>query len=146
MVTIVSNISSRQYAYHVARRIKVMEELYSEYITEKFEKLKFDSDDIRFDPEILAKLALNILKPSLEGLIVFINKAYLSRVKIHYQSVYFPNLLTLCEEFFYTKNSNPGKRLSNVEIERLNMAVYDAVYADIYKRTIEKSEKNSENR
>jgi len=120
-----------------------MELIYIDFIQKKVDTKDFNSFDLSNDPEILAKDAASRLNPSLEGLINYINKAYLSKVKIRSNSVFFPNISSLCEEAFANKNKNPEKRMSLAETERFRMALYDAVHADIYQRISYKQHENS---
>jgi hypothetical protein len=137
-VSIIANYNARIYSREVVERIRKMELIYIEFIQKKLERKGFNSFDLQNDPELLAKDAVSKLNPSLEGLINYINKAYLSKVKIRTNAVFFPNIIALCEEAFATKNKNPEKRMSLAETERFRMALYDAVYADIFQRITNK--------
>lgn len=142
-VSFIANYNARIYSREVVERIRKMELIYIEFIQKKLERKGFNSFDLQNDPELLAKDAVSKLNPSLEGLINYINKAYLSKVKIRTNSVFFPNISALCEEAFATKNKNPEKRMSLSETERFRMALYDAVYADVFQRiTKMQDEKN----
>ena len=143
VVSIIANYNARLYSREVIGRIRKMEQIYLDFIHKKFESGKFNSFDLHNDPEVLAKEAVNKLNPSLEGLINYINKAYLSKVKIRMSSEFFPNISSLCEEAFSTKNKNPEKRMSLAETERFRMALYDAVYADLFQRITKKQDENS---
>ena len=142
-VSIIANYNARIYSREVVERIRKMELIYIEFIQKKLERKGFNSFDLQNDPELLAKDAVSKLNPSLEGLINYINKAYLSKVKIRTNSVFFPNICALSEEAFATKNKNPEKRMSLSETERFRMALYDAVYADIFQRITKKQDEKS---
>jgi len=142
-VSIIANYNARIYAREVLARIRKMELIYIDFIQKKIDKKDFNSFDLNNDPEILAKDASSRLNPSLEGLINYINKAYLSKVKIRTNSEFFPNISALCEEAFANKNKNPEKRMSMAETERFRMALYDAVHADIFQRISNKQHENS---
>jgi hypothetical protein len=143
IVSIIANYNARLYSREVIGRIRKMEQIYLDFIHKKFESGKFNSFDLHNDPEVLAKEAVNKLNPSLEGLINYINKAYLSKVKIRMSSEFFPNISSLCEVAFAEKNKNPEKRMSLAETERFRMALYDAVYADLFQRITKKQDENS---
>ena len=143
IVSIIANYNARLYSREVIGRIKKMEQIYLDFIHKKFESGKFNSFDLHNDPEVLSKEAVNKLNPSLEGLINYINKAYLSKVKIRMSSEFFPNISSLCEVAFAEKNKNPEKRMSLAETERFRMALYDAVYADLFQRITKKQDENS---
>jgi hypothetical protein len=142
VVSIVANITARQYAKEVSTRIKSMELLYEAFLKRKL-SADFDPNDIRYEPEVLAKDAMQQLNPSLDGLLNYINKAYLSKVRIRYHSTYFPNILTLCEEAFSSRAKSPEKRLGVVDTERFRMALYDALWADLNHRITKREDENN---
>jgi hypothetical protein len=142
-VSIIANYNARIYSAEVLTRIRKMEQIYIDFIQKKFQKKDFNRFDLHNDPELLAKDAVSKLNPSLEGLINYINKAYLSKVKIRSNAEFFPNICALSEEAFATKNKNPEKRMSVAETERFRMALYDAVYADIFQRITKMQDENS---
>jgi hypothetical protein len=143
VVSIIANYNARLYSREVIGRIKKMEQIYLDFIQKKINPKSFNSYDLKNDPELLAKDAVNKLIPSLEGLINYINKAYLSKVKIRTNAEFFPNISALCEEAFSSKNKNPEKRMTLAETERFRMALYDAVYADIFQRITKMQDENS---
>jgi hypothetical protein len=136
LASLVSNYNARKYAAEVSRRVKNMETTYREFLNEKVDINDFRPGELRYDPELLAKEAVKKLTPFLDGLINYINKAYLSKVKISYQSEFFPNIISLCAEAFASKNKNKEKRLNTVNVERFRMALYDAIFADLFQRTL----------
>jgi hypothetical protein len=142
-VSIIANYNARIYSREVIGRIRKMEQIYMDFIQKKVDRKDFNSFDLYNDPELLAKDAVIQLNPSLEGLINYINKAYLSKVKIRTNSTFFPNISALCEEAFANKNKNPEKRMSLAETERFRMALYDAVHADIFQRITGKQDEKS---
>jgi hypothetical protein len=143
IVGLVSNYNARHFGQGVAERLKTMENLYESFLKRKLESENFDPKDLRYAPEVLAKEAMQMLSPTLDGLLNYINEAYLPKVRIKYQSKYFPNLIAHCEDGFESSKKNSEKRLTLVEIERFRMALYDALWADLNHRIIKIEDENS---
>jgi len=143
IVGLVSNYNARQFGQGVAERLKSMENLYEGFLKRKSITENFDPNDLRYAPEVLAKEAMQLLNPVLDGLLNYINKAYLPKVRVKYQSKYFPNLISHCEDGFESSKKNSEKRLTLVEMERFRMALYDALWADLNHRIIKKEDEAS---
>ena len=126
--------NAKQYALETGRRINAMEQVYERFIENKINKNDLKIYKYKTDSVSLAKDAAIQLNPMLEGLMNFINKAYLTKVKIKYQSTYFPNLVVICEEIFEISKKNPEKRITLIEAERFRIAIYEAILADINQR------------
>lgn len=134
LVGYTTRYNARQYALEAGRRIYAMEQLYEQFIQPRITKEDLPVFKSKASTERLAKEASQLLNPMLEGLMNFINRAYLAKIKIKHQSVYFPNLVVLCEEIFEISKKNQEKRISLIEAERLRIAIYDAILADINHR------------
>ena len=77
---------------------------------------------------------MQLLKPDLDGVINLINNAYLSDIHVKYESKYFPNLISLCEEGFQLSQDNKEKKLSENDRALFSSSLQDAISADLQHR------------
>jgi hypothetical protein len=128
---------ARKKAIDAGNRIKLMESKYEDYIEAHITNYILEENGLEVDGEELSKDVLRVIRPDLDGLISLINSTIYSSVVMNYSASYFPNLVTLTEEYFRQSQKNKYKRLTKAEEETFRNSALDAVKADIQKRLLD---------
>lgn len=136
LVAIAGNKDAKNKALNAAARIKTMELKYEDYIEKNIHNHLLEKNGLQVDPERLAQDTLKIIAPDLNGLITLINSTTYSNVEINYTATYFPNIVSLTEDYFRQSQKNKSKRLTEIEEETFRNNALDAILADIRRRLL----------
>ncbi|BDS12842.1 hypothetical protein [Aureispira anguillae] len=136
LVAIAGNKDAKNKALDAAARIKTMELKYEDYIEKNIHDHLLEKNGLQVDPERLAQDTLKLIAPDLNGLITLINSTTYSNVEINYTATYFPNIVSLTEDYFRQSQKNKSKRLTEIEEETFRTNALDAILADIRRRLL----------
>ena len=129
-----ASYDGRIFSRSLIQRIKAMETKYDSYVDKKITIQVIDNNDLDFEIEVFTQEVMQLLKPDLDGVINLINNAYLSDIHVKYESKYFPNLISLCEEGFQLSQDNKEKKLSENDRALFSSSLQDAISADLQHR------------
>lgn len=136
LVAIVGTQDATKKALNAATLIQTMELKYERYIEQNIHNHLLEKNDLQVDPKALAKDSLSLILSDLEGLINLINSTTYSNVEINCSTQYFPNIVSLMEDYFRQSRKNKSKRLSAIEEQTFKNAALDAISADIQRRLL----------
>lgn len=140
IIIILASIGSkdaRKKALNAGARIKALEMKYESYVEKHIRNHILEAHNLQIDANQLAKDSLTVIRPDLDGLIALINSTTYSSVHIDYIAQYFPNLVSLTEDYFRQSRKNQSKRLTEIEQETFRKTALDAIHADIQKRLLD---------
>jgi hypothetical protein len=133
---------SNQKAKLVGERILKMEEKYAHFVDNYIAGHILQKNDFGVNVEELIEDALVVIHPDIKGIIMLTKSKIYTTITIDIVSDYFPNLVSLAENFF---NKNQKNKLESVakdqELVYLE-AAREAIAADVKKRLIDLNVKN----
>jgi len=120
-----------------AERIVQMEQKYNDFVGKYIENHILQKDDFEVDFDQLVTDATQVIKPDLDGLLSLVNSTTYSIVSVKIEPQYFPNLVSLTDDFFRQSQSNKTKRLTEQNESDYYAAAKEAIEADIRKRLLD---------
>ena len=134
---VLASKNSKKKALNAIARIEAMEKKYEIYVEKNIHNHILEKNDLHVDPNQLAKDSLSVITPDLNGLIALINTTTYTAVDINYTAQYFPNLVSLTENYFLQTQKSKTKKLSPQEEENFRTNALDAIHADIQRRLLD---------
>jgi len=134
---IAASRDSKNKALNAIARINSMEEKYAKYVEKNIHSHVLEKNDLQVDPDILAKDTLKFILPDLNGLISLINTTTHTTVEINHTAQYFPNIVSLTENYFRQSQKSKSKKLSPEEEENFRKAALNAIQADVQRRLLD---------
>jgi len=128
---------SKNKALNVIIRIDAMEEKYEKYVEKNIQSHILEKNDLQVDPDALTKDTLKFILPDLNGLLSLINTKTYTTVEINHTAQYFPNLVSLTENYFIQSQKSKSEKLSLEEEENFRKTALDAIQADIQRRLLD---------
>lgn len=134
---IAASRDSKNKALNAIARIDSMEEKYEKYVEKNIHNHILEKNDLQVDPDLLAKDTLKFILPDLNGLISLVNSTTYTTVEINHTAQYFPNLVSLTENYFLQSQNSKTKKLSPEEEENFRKTALDAIQADVQRRLLD---------
>lgn len=128
---------SKNKALNAIARIDAMENKYENYVEKNIYNHVLEKNDLQVDPDNLAKDTLKFILPDLNGLLSLINTTTYTTVEINHTAQYFPNLVSLTENYFSQTQKSKLKKLTPEEEENFRKTALDAIQADIQRRLLD---------
>ncbi len=122
---IAASRDSKNKALNAIARIDSMEEKYEKYVEKNIHNHILEKNNLQVDPDLLAKDTLKFILPDLNGLISLVNSTTYTTVEINHTAQYFPNLVSLTENYFLQSQNSKTKKLSPEEEENFRKTALD---------------------
>lgn len=129
--------SSKKAGQKAADLLREIDNKYAEFADQKTSLSIIENNELKIDEEEFAEKAFGILKPRIDGLIVFINKVNYSNVDVELQANYFQNVASYIEHAFDQSQENEKKELTKEQETEIYEAFKDAIKADITQRKLD---------
>lgn len=134
---IAASKDSKNKALNAIARIESMEAKYEKYVEKNIHNHILEKNDLQVDADILAKDTLKFILPDLNGLLSLVNSTTYTAVEINHTAQYFPNLVSLTENYFLQSQKSKNKKLSPEEEETFRKTALDAIQADLQRRLLD---------
>jgi hypothetical protein len=134
---IAASRDSKNKALNAIARIDSMEEKYEKYVEKNIHSHVLEKNNLQVDPNLLALDTLKFILPDLNGLISLINTTTHTTVEINHTAQYFPNLVSLTENYFRQSQKSKIKKLSPEEEENFRKTALNAIQADVQRRLLD---------
>lgn len=118
------------------QRILQMETKYVKFVENYIAGHILKNNNLIIEADKIIDDAIVVILPDIRGILALVNATVYTSVAVNIESEYFPNLVSLTEEFFNRSQKNKSKRLTTSEEMAYIEAAKEAIAADVQQRLI----------